>query len=246
MKNIISISIVAMLLFSCKKAEDRTCFKSIGEEAVLDVPVADFNELFLKQSLHYTLVADTVPFLRLKGGKNLLNLISAEVNAGILSIENKNRCNFLRKYDRLVEVEIHYVQLNRIDYKGSHDVVALDTIFGEYFNLRLAHSSGNARMLVNTDYVNGFVNDGSGDYYFAGKTRFTHIQAYNNGFADIRNLLISESLEITTRSSRKVLCHADGIPLKVTLSGVGDVHYTGNPSSIELIRTGSGNLVKID
>lgn len=246
MKNIVSISIVAMLLFSCKKAEDRTCFKSIGEEAVLDVPVEDFNELFLKQSLYYTLVADTVPFLRLKGGKNLLNLISADVNAGILSIENKNRCNFLRKYDRLVEVEIHYVQLNRIDYKGSHDVVALDTIFGEYFNLRLAHSSGNARMLVNTDYVNGFVNDGSGDYYFAGKTKFAHIQAYNNGFADIRNLLISESLEITTRSSRKVLCHADGIPLKVTLSGVGDVHYTGNPSSIELIRTGSGNLVKID
>jgi len=246
MKKIFSISIVVMLLFSCKKAEDRTCFKSIGEEAVLDVPVEDFNELFLKQSLHYTLVADTVPFLRLKGGKNLLNLISADVNAGILSIENKNRCNFLRKYDRLVEVEIHYVQLNRIDYKGSHDVVALDTIFGEYFNLRLAHSSGNARMLVNTDYVNGFVNDGSGDYYFAGKTKFAHIQAYNNGFADIRNLLISESLEITTRSSRKVLCHADGIPLKVTLSGVGDVHYTGNPSSIELIRTGSGNLVKID
>ena len=246
MRLIITISIATMGLFSCKKTEDRTCFKSIGVDAVLDVPVADFSELFLKQSLQYTLVADTVPFIRLKGGKNLLNLISAEVNGGILSIENKNRCNFLRSYDRLVEVEIHYVQLNRIDYKGSHDVVALDTIVGEYFNLRLAHASGNARMLVNTDYINGFVKDGSGDYYFAGKTRFAHIQAYHNGFADIRNLDVSEGLEITTRSSRKVLCHADGIPLKVTLSGIGDVLYTGNPTSIELIRTGSGNLIKLD
>lgn len=246
MRLIFAISLGFVLLFSCKKAEDRSCLKSIGADAILDVPVADFNELFLKQSLQYTLVADTVPFIRLSGGKNLLNLISAEVNAGILSIENKNRCNFLRNYDRLVQVEIHYVQLNRIDYKGSHDVVALDTIFGEFFNLRLAHASGNAHMLVNTDYVNGFVNDGSGDYYFAGKTRFAHIQAYHNGFADVRNLDITEGLEITTRSSRKVLCHADEIPLKVTISGTGDVNYTGNPSSIELIRTGSGNLIKLD
>jgi Ca2+-binding RTX toxin-like protein len=246
MRTVFTISIFITLLFSCKKAEDRSCFKSIGEEAVLDVPVSNFTELYLLQNLNYTLVADTTPFIRLKGGRNLLNFISADVQDGILSIENKNRCNFLRKYDRLVDVEIHYVQLNRVDYRGSHDLSSLDTIFGDFFNLRFAGSSGNAYLLVNTNFINGFVNDGSGDYYFTGKTNVAHIQAYHNGFADVRNLDVSESLEITTRSSRRVLCHADGIPLKVTISGTGDVQYTGTPSGIELIRTGSGNLVKID
>jgi hypothetical protein len=246
MRIVFTISILVFAVFSCKKAEDRTCFKSIGEDAVLDVPVPNFTELYLLQNLNYTLVADTMPFIRLKGGRNLLNLISADVDAGILSIENKNRCGFLRKYDRLVEVEIHYVELNRIDYRGSHDVRALDTIVGDFFNLRFAGSSGNAHLLVNTNFINGFVNDGSGDYYFTGKTKVAHIQAYHNGFADVRNLDVSESLEVTTRSSRRVLCHADGISLKVTISGTGDVHYTGTPSGIELIRTGSGNLVKID
>lgn len=235
-----------MSVLSCKKAEDRSCFKTIGQEAVLDVPLSDFNELFLLQNLNYTLVSDTVSFIRLKGGRNLLNLISADIDAGILSITNANRCNFLRKYDRLVEVEIHYVQLNRIDYRGSHDVRSLDTIVGDFFNLRFSGASGNVHLLVNTNFVNGFVNDGSGDYFFSGKTKVAHIQAFHNGLADARNLEVSQSMEVTTRSSRLVLCHAEGIPLKVTISGTGDVRYTGNPSSIELIRSGSGNLIKAD
>jgi hypothetical protein len=246
MKRLIFISIVMALLFSCKKAEDRTCLKSIGEDAVLDVPVTDFNQLFLLQNLNYTLVADTASFIRLKGGRNLLNMISSEVNEGVLSIENKNRCNFLRRYDRLVDVEIHYVQVDRVNYRGSHDVKGLDTIVGDSFHLVFSGSSGNAHFLVNVDFVNGFVNDGSGNYYFAGKAKEAHIEAYHNGFADVRELVVTQSLEVTTRSSRRVLCHVDGVPLKVNIAGTGDVHYSGNPSSIELNRIGSGKLIKVD
>jgi len=218
----------------------------MGKEHTLDRPLDDFSELWLGKGLNYTLVSDTATFVRLKGGKNLLNLISTEVNNGILSIENGNKCNFLRNFDEIIEVEIHYINLNRVDAKCSHELVSIDTIKAEYFNLRLVHASGNAKLLVDTDFLNGFANDGSADYTFSGKTKVAHIQVYHNGFADVRNLVVQESLEITTRSSRRVLCHADGIPLKVTILGLGDVNYTGNPSSIDLVETSTGKLVKID
>lgn len=246
MKNILFLLVVCSTMLSCKKAEDRSCFKSIGDSTEKDVFVEEFNELFLGHNMNYTLVEDTIPFVRLKGGKNLLNLIHFTVQDSILSITNNNRCNFLRKYDRLVEAEIHFTKLQRIDYKGSHDLIGLDTIRGTFFNLRLAQASGNVNVLVHTDLLNGFVNDGSGDYIFKGKTKFAHIQAYSNGFADTRELLVENKLEVTSRSSRSVYCNAEGIELKVTINGTGNVYYSGNPLSIELERSSSGNLLPLN
>ncbi len=245
-KNIHILLALLLPLFSCKKAEDRSCFKSIGAETQKDVPVAGFNELFLGHNMNYSLVEDTIPFVRLTGGENLLNLIDFDAQDSILSITNKNRCNFLRKYDRLVHAEIHFTKLQRIDYKGSHDLIGLDTIRGAFFNLRLAQASGNVNLLVNTDFLNGFVNDGSGDYTFKGYTKFAHIQAYSNGFADARELLVENKLEVTSRSTRSVMCHAEGIQLKVTINGTGNVYYSGTPVSIELERTSSGNLLPLN
>jgi hypothetical protein len=237
---------VFTFLFSCKKAEERTCFKSTGELSELDVAVETFNELNLGKSLNYALVRDTVNFIRVKGGRNLLQSIYSEVIDGILYIENKNRCNFLRSYAEILEVEIHFTHLNRIEGRISHDLRSNDTIVGSYFNLELTGASGNVQVLVDTDFINGFVNDGNGDYSIAGKTKYAHIQANSNGLADARGLWVQEQLEVSSRSIRAIFCHAEGIPLVVNIEATGDVFYTGTPSSIALNRTGSGNLIQVD
>lgn len=246
MKALIYISMLGFILHSCKKAEDRSCLKSTGEITVREVAVGNFNELFLGTRLNYTLVSDSINFLKIKGGKNLVNSIDFKIVNQILYIENQNRCNFLRDLGEIMEVEIHYTQLVNVSGKMSHNLVTLDTIRGEYFNYYNAGASGNAKLLVNTNLLNGFANDGNSDYSFAGKTRFAHIQAHSNGFADVRNLEVLEKLEITSRSNRAVYCHADGIPLIVNLELTGNVYYTGIPSSIQLNKTGTGNLVKLD
>jgi hypothetical protein len=246
MTRVLCAIFIVGLLFSCKKAEERTCFKTTGDFAERDVAVAAFTELNLGKRLHYTLVHDTINFVRIKGGKNLIQSIRAETVAGVLFIENENRCNFLRSFAEIIEIEIHFVSLNRIEGRISHELYSSDTINGSFFNLEITGASGNAALVVNTDFLNGFVNDGNADYSFTGKTNYAHIQANSNGFADVRGLTVQEKLEVTSRSTRAIFCKADGIPLFVTIEATGDVYYTGTPSSISLIKTGAGNLIQVD
>jgi hypothetical protein len=240
------ILFISTYFISCKKAEERNCLKTTGKLDSLDIYTDGFHELNLGKRLNYNLVSDSINFVRIKGGKNLIRLVKTEVIDGILYIEDKNRCNFLRDLGKILEIEIHYTHLNRIDGRISHNLKTRDTIFGDYFNLRISGASGNAHILVNTDFINGFSNDGNSDYYFYGKTKFAHIQAHSIGFADVRQLIVSEKLEITSTSIRDIYCRADGIPLIVNLSSTGNVYYKGTPTEITLNKTGSGNLIKLD
>lgn len=246
MKTLTILFLTFVLVSACKKPEERTCFKFSGKIDSLDIQVESFNELNLGKRLNYNLVPDTINFIRIKGGSNLLRLVSHEVNQGILYIENQNRCDFLRDFSEILEVEIHFVHLNRVEGRISHNLNSLDTIRGTYFNLSLTGASGYANLLVNTEFINGFANDGNADYTFSGVTKYAHIQAHSNGFADARPLKVTEVLEVTSRSNRSIFCHAEGISLIVNIERTGSVYYTGNPSSIVLNKTGTGNLVKLD
>jgi hypothetical protein len=235
-----------IILLSCGKAEDRTCLKFTGNLDSLDVPTSNFNELFLGKRLNYRLVKDSVDYVRIKGGKNLLKSVTLTNSNNVLRIENKNRCDFLRDLGAILEVEIHYTNLNRVDGVISHNLITADTLTGDYFNLSMTGASGNAKIAVNTNFINGYAYDGSADYMFYGRTKFAHIQVYSNTFADIRDLQISEKLEITTRSSRAVFCHANGIPLFVNIESRGNVYYTGIPSSLVINNSGDGHVIKLD
>jgi len=233
-------------LLSCKKTEDRNCFKTAGEKVEFIVQTDAFYELLLGQRLNYTLVSDSVNYVKIIGGKNLVKSIRCEVINGILYLENNNRCNFFRSFADIIELEIHYTNLNRVEGAVSHNLIALDTIRGEYFNLELRGASGYADIVVNTNFLNGFANDGNSDYKYSGKTNYAHIQVHSYGTADVRSLEVAQQLEITTNSVRSVYCVANNIPLIVNILGIGDVFYSGNPSSIEVNGHGSGKLIYVD
>lgn len=246
MRIVLSIFILMLVVSSCKKAEKRSCFKGTGAMDSLDVQVEPYFELNLGQRLNYILVKDTINFIRIKGGRNLLRSVNVEVVNDVLFIENGNRCNFLRNMGEIMDIEIHFTTINRIEGRISHNISSTDTISGDFFNLKIAGASGNANLLVNTNFLNGFINDGNADYLLSGHTKYAHIQAHSNGFADVRGLQVQEQLEITSRSNRAIYCSADGIPLVINLEATGNVYYTGEPSSIELNKTGSGKLEKLD
>ena len=124
----IVITGILIASFACKKAEDRRCIKSIGEDAVKELSVDQFDRIYLKEHIHYTLVQDTIEKVVIKGGKNLLNFIDVQVIDGRLEIQNENKCSFLRSYDREVEVEIHFKELINIHYEGTETLTNKGTL----------------------------------------------------------------------------------------------------------------------
>ena len=51
----VTVTFIAFIfiLASCKKAEDRRCFKSVGDETTVEIELDSFNELFLGPHLNF-------------------------------------------------------------------------------------------------------------------------------------------------------------------------------------------------
>jgi len=243
MKYFVLISIALVVISSCKKSEDRNCFKSTGKEVTIDVDLEDFTGLYLLQNLTYHLVPDTKNFARITGGENVVKHVSFNYFDSTLYVINENKCNFLRSYEKSIVVEIHYTFIHSTRFVGSETLTNSDSIRGEFFNLYVDKGSGSVDLAIDTEFSNAIVADGVGDYTLRGKVRYAHYQLQDNGFADVTKVIATEGLEITTSSSGIMKCRANGIPLKVNIHGSGDVWYYGVPSSIVLNKTGDGELI---
>jgi hypothetical protein len=243
MKAFTYITFLLTFLASCEKAEDRNCFKSTGDVAERIVDLGDFDKVKLYKNLKFHLVPDTVNYAVIKGGKNLINLISFAMNDGYLNVENQNKCNFLRSYDHVVEVELHFKKINIVDFYGSQPMTNADTIRADFFNLYIDKGAGSVSLTVEADYVNAYVNEGAGDYTLRGKILFGHFRVNDNGYADVTGLTIQDGIELSSWSSGTIKCNADQLPLKANIYRAGDIWYYGTPSSIVLHKEGTGQLI---
>ena len=59
LKNIKLLAIIIFFAFSCKKPEDRTCFKSTGDIIEETRPIDDFNVLQIDDALEIALYSQT-------------------------------------------------------------------------------------------------------------------------------------------------------------------------------------------
>ena len=131
MKPFLLILIILTFLSSCKKSEDRDCFKSTGDDVTIDVSLEGFTGLYLLQNLTYHFVPDTINFARITGGENVVKHVSFNYFDSTLYVINENKCNFLRSYDKKILVEIHYKYIHSTRFVGSETLTNSDSIRGD-------------------------------------------------------------------------------------------------------------------
>lgn len=246
MRELFMVLLISLgLLFSCKKAEDRTCFKSIGKTAERTVDLPDFEKLLLREHMQFVLVPDTVNKLVITGGKNLINLIHWNVDIEkMLELRNENKCNFLRNLSKnKVKVEIHYVNLYNIRFEGSDSLTNVGTLNAPYFTLLVRDGSGSVNLKLNSEIISADISHGWGDYTLSGATKYARIAARSNGFCDVQGLDIQDSVFVSSETSGTMKVNADAIPLRGELKGNGDIWYWGTPSLISVSELSAGKLV---
>lgn len=236
--------LMAVAVTSCKKAEDRTCFKKIGKDAELTIALPEFNKLLLREQIEFVLIQDSTDKLVIKGGENLIKHISWSVNSeNLLEIKNANKCNFLRKLDKKVKVEIHFTSLYNLHYEGTEPLTSLDTLNTPYFVMMIRDGAGSVKLNLRAVVIEADISHGWGDYTLSGRTAYARIAARSNGFCDVRNLKISDSVLVSSETAGTIKLNANGIPLRGQLSGYGDVWYYGIPSLIDVREISTGKLV---
>jgi len=242
MKNTLLFLFAVSALVSCRKPENRICFKSNGPEKTIEVSVDAFNRLFLNPHVAYVLVQDSLNKLEITGGENLVNHIAYEVKDGLLEIKNKNKCAFLRKSKELV-VTIHFTELINVHYEGSVYLKSVGTIKSDYFVLQVRDGAGPVTLDLKSIIIDADISHGWGDYTLTGETQVARISARSNGYCNTYGLNVSDSIYIASETPGNVKVRVDGIPLYGYIKGSGNIWYQGTPSFISVVQTGEGRVV---
>ena len=246
MKQLVALAGLILLMTGCKKPEDRTCWKSWGEETTREIQVESFTKLRLAEHMEYVLIQDSLNKIVVTAGKNMVNLVNAEMNEeGFLLVEQKNKCRFLRNKKKVIHVEIHFTELDEIYYIGTETLTNVDTLQVGWFSLQIQDGAGPVNLKVHADMFSGNVGYGCGDFTVSGTANFARVGAKSSGYCDATGLICQDSLFVYSETSAPIKVNANNLVLKGYLKSRGNIYYTGNPLGIDILNTGYGQVLPL-
>ena len=171
------------------------------------------------------------------GQKNILSLLKTEVVDGNLKITFEK--GYSMNYNEPLKITLEAPSFNYLGMSGSGDVKAEGTLSGEKLTVNIS-GSGDFD-LNNIKYGDISVGiSGSGDVDLAGSVESIDLSISGSGDLNAENL-----------KAQKALCSVSGsgnISLNVTkeldatISGSGDIRYSGKPASVRTRVSGSGDI----
>ncbi len=243
MKNIAFFLLIFSFL-ACKKAEHRKCMKSTGENSIRIVALPDFVKLKLKKKLKYILVQNDSTYLKISGGKNMLNLVSWKIaDDGFMEIFNENKCNFLRDLKDAITVEIHFKDLNEIMFEGSETLFCPDTLKLNSLSFTILDACGTFNLKIKSNELRGDVAYGWGDYTVEGISENATIAVKSNGFCNVEKLKVNNKYELINESVGDMHVNVSDAKISGYISGKGNIFYKGNPIENEVKLFGEGKMI---
>lgn len=237
------VAILILSLFACKKADERACVKSVGDEITKEISVEDFNMLYLGPHLRFTLVQDTVNRVILTGGEHIVSFVDVEVIDGKLFIKNENKCNFLRSYKKKIEAEVHLKKVQNIEYDATEPTYCENELQTDYLSVTINESAGRFHLNVNAQVLQTVVNRNWGNFELEGNVQFYQAHIRGNAFGNTYGLNVSDSIHVITRSGEDLDINADGALLRVQILSSGNVGFIGIPTIIDYSSFGEGKLL---
>lgn len=238
------ILIVGILLFGCKKPEDRSCWKVAGKNSSKIVELENFGALYLGPHIEYTIIQDSVEYMEIEGAENLLNLITSTIEDGKLSIENKNKCNFLRSFKKKgIHVKLHFITISNIEFQGTEPLRSQGVLNLPYFTFLIVDGAGPVDLSINSTYVSGTVSHGYGDFTLHGNANYANFSVNSNGYCNTQDLIIADSIDIKSNTSVLTRFNINNVPARLEIKNIGNIEYIGVPLSLEIERFGTGEVL---
>lgn len=239
MKVIIYILLLFLAFTSCKKSTERKCIKSSGVESTIVLDNITANNIVLSDNISLILVPDSMNKVELIGGENLLSFINVFQDNKKLLISNENKCNFLRKEDK-IEVVYHFSSLDSLFLNGFGDVENRDTIYDDLY-IECEESFSTIDLVLNNNKTILIGQVGGIEATFAGFS--DDLYMYNSG---------AGKLNASKLITKKAHGHSQGLgdlflnateQLIVELRSRGDFYiYTTPNTDINITKEGDGRV----
>jgi len=236
-------AIVFFFLSSCSKESRWACFEGAGKEGTLEVATGSFQKLEVEDKIHVILIRDTVEKAVIKGGVNLIRKVDIRNDGYTLRISDRNTCNWSRRLDLVLEVEVHFINIHHIVHWGTGHIRTSDTLKGDDITLDI-RNSGDLTAMILAGVSHSNIHVAAGDLKVTGKTGVSYV--YNSGYGYVFAEDLSSDITFCgNHNTGNCYVNAkDRLEAEITFEG--NVYYKGRPSRITESITGSGKLLPLD
>jgi hypothetical protein len=229
---------------SCNKENAWDCVKTAGETTTQVRYLTDFEKIVIYDKIDVFLIADSISYVEVKSGKNIIPKLTTEIENNELTIKNENRCNWVRSFDIPFEVYVHYTEISQIDARGAGNIISTNTIVADRLLINAWESVSTIDIDIQTDYFKVALHTGNADLNVSGNTNEAYFYVNPNGYLNALGLE-SDYLSITSNSPADSYVRADGTFIAV-LNYVGNVFYAGNPNNLYIEENHSGKCIALD
>jgi len=239
-KQIYTILFLSFLVVfsSCKKENACDCIKRTGTIETTKRWVSNFDKIYVEDNLNVFITQDSAFDVEVEAGRIVGWLIETEVSEGTLRNKNKNRCNWARSYNKPLNVYVHMPVVKYITSNGSGTIKSLNTITTPDFDVQIK-SSGNIELMVNNHTVTSRI-FGYGDVTLSGVTYEHDADIGGSSFLNCQSLHTNVTYVHAFTTGLCYVTASDKLLCNIGLNG--DVHCYGHPATVQLTRTGDGQL----
>ena len=225
---------------SCSKSGD--CFKGTGNVIKETRIVSDFDTLVAGENIDIILTQDTVNSVVVEAGEKIISGITTKVTDRQLEIGNTNSCNWVRSYDKPLNVYVHVKNLRKIYYLSAGNISTTNTLTPESFMLDVWGGCGSIALTlnVNTGYI--YEHLGTADITISGKVLINSVVASDFGFLQLKDLQ-SDYCYVSNTGTNDCYVNVTKY-LDAKIRSIGNIYYTGKPDTVNCYISGTGQLIE--
>jgi len=227
MKRLLIISVIIIISVSCRKENRWDCFKGAGDIVTEERYTEEFTVLEIYDIFNIYITSDTVHKVILEGGKNLLSSVTTDISGNRLVIHNNNKCNWVRDYNKIVNLYISVASLKEIYMYGGSSVNTLDQLNTDTLEINVWSAVSFFDLDLNCDASFFKVHAGTGTFRLRGNTDFSYIWSHGTGHLFADSFYSSETMIYNISTGD---CHVNASDkLIVFITSTGNIYYTGDP-----------------
>jgi Putative auto-transporter adhesin, head GIN domain len=226
---------------SCKKS-GADCFTSTGTVIKQVRIVSDFDTILARENVDIILTQDTVNNVVVEAGEKIIGGIKTVTDNRQLEIDNTNTCNWVRNYNKPLNVYVHVKNLRKIYYLSAGNITSTNVLTPKSFMLDVWGGCGSIDLSINVNQ--GFIYEhmGTADITIRGRAIYNSVVLGDFGFLQLKELNTDFTYVSNTGTND---CYINAVKyLDATIRSIGNIYYTGKPDTVHAHITGAGQLIE--
>jgi len=235
------LMIILMLTGSGCGKSGVDCLTNTGEIVLQERQVNVFDSIEVHDYVNIFIAQDSNLKVLVEAGKNIISGIETTVENRQLVIRNTTTCNWVRSYNKPINVYIYTPSLWKINYNSSGNITSLTPLVTDSLKLEVWGGCGNIDLDLDLTWGYFYLQLGTADVKLSGNCEVASMYSGDFGLLDARNMQTGY-IFISNKSSNDCYVKVSK-ELNAIIQSIGNIYYTGNPKEIHTTIIGAGSVI---